>query len=264
MFHSVPITPYIFNSFVALMKSLAITIGASLDPIEQVLVSTKPTRLLLFHLPEHPALQDIVSRLSSEFSIHEIHLEELPYPANDLARSKQMRTMFSSLNAFIVDAAKGETILACVGGGTKWMSHALHQVAFSTGIDLIVAPHPKFEKAGGVVRLPSILRVVELANKVAGMRTVSWKNMILELYQTDQHTRSRQEIADALSIRRQSVEHMYNGRPDTKGLSATGLKRAGVVEDVIIMPDSRSAPRKDLKLTPLGEEVARYLANKSL
>ena len=248
------------------MKSVAITIGSSLRPIEQVLLSTKPTRLLLFHLPEHHALKGIVERLSSEFGVleHEIYLKELPFPADEMARSKQMRTMFASLNAFILNATKGETVLACVGGGTKWMSHALHQVAFSTGIDLILAGHPEFEKAGGVVRLPSILKVVELANKIEGMRTASWKNMILELYETDQRPRSRQEIADALSIRRQSVEHMYNGRPDTKGLSATGLKRAGVVEDVIIMPDSRSAPRKDLKLTPFGEEVARYLANKSL
>ena len=247
------------------MKSLAITIGSSLDPIEEILLSTTPSRLLLFHLPEHSALKNIVKRLSVDFGIpkQEIYLEELPYPADEVARSLQMRTMFASLNAFILNAVKGETVLACVGGGTKWMSHALHQVAFSTGIDLILAPHPRFEKTGSVIYLPSILKVVELANKVESMRTASWKNMILRLYETGQIPSSRKEVADALSIRRQSVEFMYNGRPDTKGLSATGLRRAGVVEEVVIMPKCRSAPRKDLRLTSFGEEVARYLLNKS-
>ena len=238
---------------------LALTVGQDLDPIESVLRKYQPSKVLLFHLPNHPTLTQMKTRLRTEFGVTQLETESLPYPTDDGARGERLRSMYHALKAFEDTADKSDTVRVCVSGGTKWMSHALHQVAFSLGFDLILTSHPKFERAEEIITLPSTHRAIQLAKRLDAMRSGQWTQLVLVLYESSPRSMTREELSDILGVSRQSIEHMFNGRQSGSGLSAQGLHGVKIVEQEIINSSGRGAPQKNLRLTELGEEVARII-----
>jgi len=238
---------------------MALTVGQNLEPVESVLRKYQPTKLLLFHLPNHSALTQMKTRLKQEFGVTQLETESLPYPTDEGARGERLRSMFHALKAFEETADKSDTVRVCVSGGTKWMSHALHQVAFSLGLDLILTSHPKFEGAEEIITLPSTHRAIQLAKRLDAMRTGKWAQLVLALYVSSPRSMTREDLSDILGVSRQSIEHMVNGRQSGSDLSAQGLRGVKIVEQEIINSPGRGAPQKNLKLTEFGEEVARVI-----
>jgi hypothetical protein len=241
------------------MYMLVLTVGPDLDPVEAVLREFQPARVLMFHLPDHQRLPEMKDQLRNAFGITHLTCEELPYPSDEGLRGERLRSMFHSLKAFENTAAKSDTVRVCVSGGTKWMGHALHQVAFSLGLDIILTSHPRFENVDEIITLPSTHRAIQTAKRLDAMRTGTWVQFLRLLYAESPHSMARAELSEQLSVQRQTIEHMYNGRQSGSDISAKGLNGIGVVEEVIVQTGGKGAPRKNLRLTPFGEEVVRNL-----
>lgn len=232
------------------------TVADSFAPVAATLLGSEAGRMILFALgDEHkervteqaadylPDVDiewvDIVALLREQPTLSYVHImaQEM------LARRSDKRT----------------SRVAIATGGTKWMGHALHHAATLVGCELRVAPHPVHDPAVSADALPALNTALRLARDIQGARAGAFRRSLLYLGQQAGTVCSRKDLAAHLELKEPRLAQIINGKASGSGISARGLRRLGVIEDIRRAPTGRGQPPLDLKLTILGLEVAMIL-----